>query len=126
MANQFVEELKNLGEVEEWYWDGLSWEDLSWGCQGLRAMQYKCYRTKYANGYGASIVKHPGSYGFEDDLWELAVIKWENDDCHLTYDTSITQDVEGYLTDGDVLELCKRIKSLNEKRERRGGREQCK
>lgn len=97
MTNQFVEELKNLGEVEEW----------DWNC-------WTCYRTRYANGYGASIVKHPGTYGFEDDLWELAVIKWENDDFHLNYDTPITQDVVGYLTEDDVLELCKRIKNLSE------------
>ena len=112
MTNQFVEELKNLGEVEEWDWDGMPLTEM--GFWWKEQIHYKCYRTRYANGYGASIVKHPGTYGFEDDLWELAVIKWENDDWHLNYDTPITQDVEGHLTEDDVLELCQRIKSLNE------------
>ena len=33
----------------------------------------KIYRFK--NNFGASVVKHPYSYGGEKDLWELAVIE---------------------------------------------------
>lgn len=60
------------------------------------------------NHYGASVIKHPGSYGYEDDEWELAVM-YEG---RLTYDTGITQDVEGYLTDEDVVEFLEIIQAL--------------
>lgn len=111
-----LEKLKKLGEVEEWDWDG--WPLTDMGFWWKRPTHYKCYRTKYANGYGASIVKHPGTYGFEDDLWELAVIKYDRSsdyiDWNLNYDTPITNDVVGNLTEDDVVQICERIKMLNE------------
>lgn len=68
----------------------------------------------FENGYGASVVKHYGSYGFDDDLFELAVIKkkLEIGWC-LCYDTSITNDVIGYLTNDEVLEYLQKIKDLD-------------
>ena len=33
------------------------------------------YVVRYPNGYGASIIKHFGSYGVEWDLWEVAVLR---------------------------------------------------
>ena len=60
------------------------------------------YRVTYPNGYGVSIIKNPSSYGWEDDLWELAVLK----DNELCYDTSITNDVCGYLTEDEVVSIC--------------------
>lgn len=70
------------------------------------------YLFRFPNNYGASIIKHFGSYGHDRDLWELAVIYFDGDKWHLTYDTEITDDVEGYLTDRDVLELLRRIQVL--------------
>lgn len=71
------------------------------------------YVFRFPNGYGASVVKHGYSYGADRDLWELAVIFFFNDDeWGLTYDTKITSDVEGYLTNEDVLKLLQRIKDL--------------
>lgn len=72
------------------------------------------YVFKFENDYGASVVKHLGSYGFSDDLWELAVIKFDNESgsWDLNYDTPITSDVEGYLTDEEVRDLLQRIKGL--------------
>lgn len=70
------------------------------------------YLFRFPNNYGASIVKHLGSYGSRRDLWELAVIYFDGDEWDLTYDTEITDDVEGYLTDQDVLELLRRIQAL--------------
>lgn len=71
------------------------------------------YVFRFENGYGASVIKHFGSYGYEDDLWELAVVKFVFDDTfELDYDTPITGDVEGYLEDSDVRDLLKRIKEL--------------
>ena len=68
---------------------------------------------KFENGYGASVIKHYGSYGFEDDLFELGVIKFnKNNSWNLCYDTPITNDVIGYLTNEEVLEFLERIKNL--------------
>ena len=73
------------------------------------------YLFRFANGYGASVIKHNGSYGYTKDLWELAVIRFEdedNDSWNLTYHTPITDDVEGHLTDEEVCDLLQRIKEL--------------
>lgn len=71
------------------------------------------HRFKFDNDYGASVVKHFGSYGYEEDLFELAVLKYnKNGESHLCYDTEITNDVEGYLTNDDVLKLLNKIKQL--------------
>ena len=63
------------------------------------------YRVDYPNGYGASIVKFTGSYGAEEDLWEVAVLKGGE----LCYDTPITDDVVGWLTEERVIALCDQI-----------------
>lgn len=72
------------------------------------------YLFKFENGYGASVIKHGGSYGHREDLWELGVIKWNEDgsDWHLTYETDITDDVIGSLTDEAVRGLLQEIKEL--------------
>jgi hypothetical protein len=68
---------------------------------------------RFKNGFGASVVKHFGSYGFDADLWELAVLKFEEKgEWHLTYDTPITEDVIGHLKPQEVTALLKRIKKL--------------
>lgn len=67
------------------------------------------HRFKFKNGYGASVIKHYGSYGYEEDLFELAVLD-SND--HLCYDTPLTDNVIGYLTNDEVLELLEQIKNL--------------
>lgn len=71
------------------------------------------YIFKFTNNYGASVVKRPGSYGFNNDLWELAVIRWYDDEeWYITYDTEITSDVIGDLTNAEVDELLVRISKL--------------
>ena len=73
------------------------------------------YIFGFPNGYGASVIKHRGSYGFDSDKWELAVIKFGEggkDDWNLCYDTLVTDDVIGYLTDEDVTELFRQIMEL--------------
>ena len=71
----------------------------------------KIYR--FANGYGASVVKGEHTYGGDEGLWELAVItfalKADNHTYTLCYDTPITQDVEGNLNDGEVEEMLDKI-----------------
>ena len=73
----------------------------------------KLYR--FANGYGASVVQSPYSYGGNRGLWELAVTKYageDNDSFSLTYSTEITDDVLGYLNEVEVDELLARIEAL--------------
>lgn len=72
------------------------------------------YLFKFENNFGASVIKHNGSYGHYNDLWELAVIRfYRNDEWNLTYDTDITDDVIGYLSDERVQELLTEISKLN-------------
>lgn len=75
------------------------------------------YIFKFDNGYGASVIKHSGSYGREEDLWELAVIEFYKTDSelsyHLCYDTPITDDVIGYLTDQEIRKYLQQIKDLS-------------
>ena len=71
------------------------------------------YVFKFENNYGASVVKRQGSYGFNKDLWELAVIYWcDDEEWHITYNTCITSDVIGDLTNAEVDELLVRISKL--------------
>ena len=65
-------------------------------------------RVEFPNGYGASIIKSPYSYGGSQDLYELAVLY----DNMINYDTEITNDVLGYLTPEDVTKLLERIEKL--------------
>lgn len=68
---------------------------------------------KFKNNYGASVVKHYGSYGYYKDLFELAVLYFdENGKAHLTYSTPITSDVVGNLSNDEVLEILDQIKNL--------------
>ena len=62
----------------------------------------------FANGYGASVVQNRHSYGHNDGLYELMVLK----DAVPCYDTPITSDVVGYLTADEVTELLRQIKAL--------------
>ncbi len=66
-------------------------------------------RIQFDNGYGASIVKTPYTYGGDKGLYELAVLDSEG---HLTYDTPITNDVIGYLRPEDVTDVIAKIQQL--------------
>ena len=69
------------------------------------------YIFTFENGYGASVVKFYGTYGFGRDLWELAVLK----NGRLHYDNPVADgDVKGYLTDEKVNNLLREIESFKE------------
>lgn len=61
------------------------------------------------NPYGASIIKRVGSYGMENDDWELAVTY----DGHLYYDSPITADVIGWLSEEELIDILVKIRNLN-------------
>jgi hypothetical protein len=63
----------------------------------------------FDNGYGLSVVrfKNPksetySSYTSNDNEWEVAVIYGNEKDWDISYNTHITNDVLGYLTEGEV------------------------
>ena len=66
-------------------------------------------RMHFDNGYGVSVVSHSYSYGGRDGLYEVAVL-YSNDE--LTYDTPVTNDVIGYLTEEDVTDVMKQVQEL--------------
>jgi hypothetical protein len=64
---------------------------------------------RFPNGYGASVVSHAMSYGGNSGLYELAVL---DQDDNLCYDTEVTDDVIGWLSEQDVQRLLERIEAL--------------
>ena len=64
---------------------------------------------KFPNGYGASVVRHKGSYGYMKGQWEIAVLVESGAIC---YSTPITDDVIGYLNDPEVDNLLGQISRL--------------
>ena len=66
-------------------------------------------RIQFDNGYGASVVCTPYTYGGDKGLYELAVL---DSNGSLTYDTPITNDVIGYLRPEDVTDVMEKIQQL--------------
>jgi hypothetical protein len=66
--------------------------------------------VQFSNGYGASIVQGPNTYGGKDGLYELAVF---GKDGQITYSTPITDDVVGYLSEQEVEKTLIDIKNLD-------------
>ena len=66
-------------------------------------------RIMFNNGYGASVIIGPHTYCGEDGLYELGVL---GKDKKLTYDTPVTDDVKGYLSEDDVTKLLEQIQKL--------------
>ena len=67
---------------------------------------------KFSNGWGASVVQGPYTYGGPDGLFELAVL---DSNGRLNYDTPVApDDVLGYLTTEDVKEKLTQLALLTE------------
>lgn len=65
-------------------------------------------RLTFPNGYSASVVRGDGTYGGSEGLYELAVLHGDT----IVYDTPVTGDVLGWLTEGDVTERLNEIAGL--------------
>ena len=63
---------------------------------------------KFDNKYGISVVRLKGSFGYPL-LWEIAVL-YEED---ITYNTDITDDVIGHLTELEVTDVMRLIQNFN-------------
>lgn len=73
------------------------------------------WRFMFKNNYGASVIKHWGSFGYEEDKFELAVLYFDEEgNSHISYNTPIADDVIGHLDNDEVLELLRKIKDLKE------------
>lgn len=66
-------------------------------------------KFRFPNGYGASVVIGPYTYGGPDGLYELAVLNSEGGLC---YSTPITDDVIGHLSVEGVNDLLDKIAAL--------------
>ena len=97
-----------------------TFNDLEFGphlqCPGKAATLF------FSNGYGVSVVRFRipfdssryGSYTSNENEWELAVLKGNEDEWHLTYDTPITDDVIGHLEEEDVTRVMRQVQELDE------------
>jgi hypothetical protein len=65
----------------------------------------------FENGYGVSVVRYKGayipnggysSYTSNENEWEVAVIYGNENEWEISYNTHITDDVLGHLTEGEV------------------------
>ncbi len=81
----------------------LKFEKHSFFTSGSRAF------VLFANGYGASVITGYGSYMTEDAPFEIAVTTHEGAVC---YDTPITDDVIGYLTEDAANDILRKISEL--------------
>ena len=70
------------------------------------------YVFKFDNNYGASVIKALGSYGYQENLWELAVVEFFGDTWVLANKTCISNDVIGWLNDKQVVSYLEMIKNL--------------
>ena len=66
----------------------------------------------FDNGYGVSVVKFPYSYGYEERLYEVAILKGVAEKWEICYDTVITNDVIGYQSVEDIDNLLSQVESL--------------
>jgi hypothetical protein len=66
----------------------------------------------FDNGYGVSVVRFPGSYGFEQNLYEVAILKGTKETHELCYDTHITDDVLGHRDETDINNILEEVQAL--------------
>ena len=72
-------------------------------------------RIRFMNGYGASVIQSSMSYGGSSGLLEIAVLRYlgqKNDEFELCYDTHITSDVLGHLSQDHACAILDQIAEL--------------
>lgn len=68
---------------------------------------------RFPNGYGASVIQGGVAFGSDTAPFELAIVQFNyDDDYQMCYNTPITHDVLGYLTESKVLGLLNQIQQL--------------
>ena len=70
---------------------------------------------RFPNNYGASVIQSSDSYGGEEGLYEIAVLKFNSDannDWNITYNTPVTDNVIGYVHTNDIEKHLLDIKAL--------------
>lgn len=65
-------------------------------------------RLFFDNGYGVSVVTGPAAY----DNYEVAILKGDEEDSHICYDTEITDDVIACNGEDEVTEVMKQVQQL--------------
>jgi hypothetical protein len=88
-------------------YDVVTFQDLNFNLHPM-GIGKQCI-VQFPNGYSASIVQGLHTYGGPEGLYELAVF---DKDGNITYDTPITNDVLGYLSEEDVEKTLLDIKNL--------------
>jgi hypothetical protein len=73
---------------------------------GIQALHF------FPNGYGVSVVRFPGSYGYEDGLYEVAVLTGTVDNYDLCYDTDVADDILGHRDEIDVENIMEEVEML--------------
>lgn len=66
----------------------------------------------FPNGWGASVIKTPFSYGGDKGLWELGVLHGPEGAEHLCYKSGLTDDVFGYCSEAEIDERLGQIEAL--------------
>jgi len=73
---------------------------------GIQALAF------FPNGYGVSVVRFPGSYGYGEGLYEVAVLQGTSSDYRLCYDTPVTNDVMGHCDEQDINNIMEEVSFL--------------
>ncbi len=66
----------------------------------------------FSNGFGVSIVRHSHSYGGADGMFEVAVLRGNENSWDIAYGTPITGDVMGWLSWSEVQQAVGRVALL--------------
>ena len=95
----------------------LKFEDLTFKSHpngnGLQAVLF------FNNGYGISVIRYKtlngtyGSYTSNEEEWEISVLIGNSAEYYLCYDTPITTDVVGHLTNDEVTNIMIQIQDLD-------------
>jgi hypothetical protein len=71
----------------------------------------------FENGYGVSVIRFRSPFGYgsctsDETEWELAVIIGDESNYSITYNTDITSDVIGHLSEDEVSDIMNRVQGL--------------